>query len=456
MAIPRPPPHPIRALPKAPSSTVWGFTTLDPVDVWNFEYFRVVYVRKLSLYLRTNVWEKLILQAAPTERYILDGAVAIGALSRNLVPSRDPRQPAFMPGHTTGYSLNKYSLALKELSKRLNSQTRSPEAALLGSLIFIAFELEQGDFDAARVHLSSALAILNGTDEVLIADENMRTDMAHVLHAFSDLDLQGLAMPQPCPLGGLPTLPSIFESINEARDSLNSINGVMNCVFQKWTHSSELYPSPPLSAGLSQDISTLMRHLESWREVFGKSNITECLDSKEAACALSLLLVHEVISISALTFFSSNETAYDTLLSRFVSVTQFAEELLGTDDVERIAALESASDPQFDVAVIQPLFFVACKCRDPETRRRAVRIMARTKMGGFYDTRLQIKAACWIIDTEERDTRQDVFSDYVREEDRLHGLRLDVDAAAESCRISAWRRSADGQLSQVLHILYAS
>ncbi|KAJ4249796.1 hypothetical protein NW762_012138 [Fusarium torreyae] len=453
--IPGAPPHRIRTLPQPPSSIVWGATTLDPVDVWNFEYFRVVYVRKITLYLRSKLWEKLMLEAAPAERFILDGAVAIGALSRNLVPSKVSRRPVSMPGHPSGFSLHKYNLAMQELRKRLNSDSKSLEAALLGTLIFIPFELEQGRVDAARAHLDSALAILNGANGSLINDSQMRTDMAHVLNAFSDLDLQRLGMPQECPLAGLPALPSRFESINEARDSLNAINGVMNSVLQKWTHEgANLHPCP--LPGLLQDLSALWSHLESWRKVFDTSDLREALGGKSEACALSLLMVYEVICITTLAFPSANETAYDAHLSRFVHITQLAKELMDTGDVGRVAALESASDPQFDLAVVQPLSFVAYKCRDPGIRRMAVCMLEKTKMGGFYNTQMQVKAANWVINTEERGATHHVLSNYVREEDRLSDLRLDVDAGAESCRVSAWRRDTDGQLCEVSDVVYAN
>ncbi|KAF4980842.1 hypothetical protein FZEAL_3240 [Fusarium zealandicum] len=137
---------------QAPSSQIWGATSLDPTDVWNFEYFRVVCAKELSLFLGTDLWEKLIIQAASTERCILDGAVAAGALSKNMY---------LAPGYPNGYSLDKYNMALRVLGERLGSTPRGPEVTVLGSMIFVSVELLQGSTGGAELHLRGALAILN-------------------------------------------------------------------------------------------------------------------------------------------------------------------------------------------------------------------------------------------------------------------------------------------------------
>lgn len=67
----------------------------------------------------------------------------------------------FIPGYQVGYSLDKYGLAIEELNRRLvDISSTGWELVVLGSLVFIAIEAFQGNEDVARVHLRSALAIL--------------------------------------------------------------------------------------------------------------------------------------------------------------------------------------------------------------------------------------------------------------------------------------------------------
>ncbi|KAF4980843.1 hypothetical protein FZEAL_3241 [Fusarium zealandicum] len=120
-------------------------------------------------------------------------------------------------------------------------------------------------------------------------------------------------------------------------------------------------------------------------------------------CALILRMSYEIICISASTFFGMSETVYDAHTARFVSIIELGEKLLNEEDAGINAVLKSASDPEFDVAVVQPLFFVVCKCRDWGLRTRAIEGLTRTRTGGFYDSKLQVDAARWIIDREHTD-----------------------------------------------------
>ena len=234
--------------------------------MWYFEYFRVVCTQQLSLASRDpHVWETLILRAAFTERCILQGVLALGALSRNTVPaSVSSGKSTFLPGYQVGYSLNKYSLAIEELNRRLvDISTANWELAVLGSLIFIAIEALQGHEDVARMHLRSALAILQssqGTTGCLTSKS--RKDIDSALRSFSRLDLLSLRPVDHENLVPvrLPILPLCFRNTEEARDSLNSIVGAMNSLVWKESLVASQIPTQSHSPGdpsILQDLSAL-------------------------------------------------------------------------------------------------------------------------------------------------------------------------------------------------------
>lgn len=137
--------------------------SLDATDSSHFSYFISICTKDFSLYFESPVWEGIILQAACTEPSIRHAALAIGAMSRNNYHSQSSDQ-------ALEYSMRQYNLALRALNDTIDGSTRSWELAILGSVVFIAFEVLWGVDNRVRMHLGGALAMLgslsdNGVDE---------------------------------------------------------------------------------------------------------------------------------------------------------------------------------------------------------------------------------------------------------------------------------------------------
>lgn len=57
--------------------------------------------------------------------------------------------------------MKQYNMALRALNDALDGSTRSLELAILGSIVFIAFEVLWGEDTRVKVHMDGAFSILN-------------------------------------------------------------------------------------------------------------------------------------------------------------------------------------------------------------------------------------------------------------------------------------------------------
>ncbi|KAI2629152.1 hypothetical protein GGS26DRAFT_115707 [Hypomontagnella submonticulosa] len=416
---------------------------MELVDTWHFEYFRVICTRELSSGLGTRLWESHVLPAAFTERFILHGVLALGALSRNMVPSRASGRLTSFPGYPAGYSMSKYNLAIQGLNRRLKASPHSWELAVLGSLIFTSIETLQGRDDVARMHLRGALAILANSEDAHAGNSLLKADLADGLDTISRFDTMPCRLAKPyvhIPLQ-LPSLPPRFRTINEARDSLSSITSAINSLHCKETlgvRSSPLY-TPALA--LTQDITTLSHHLESWQTLFSAFIARRTPDIETKTCVQILLIHHQVALISVSTFFYSGVSGRNTDVSRFSHIIELARDVLRSEQESRTTTTQPRPGHSLDVAIVQPLFYTACKCKDGIVRRRAIELMDKIGEEAIFSTRQLSQVARWVVAMEEQPSPvRGSPGSTIKEEDMLHDIELTFDSEAGTCSITAWRR----------------
>jgi hypothetical protein len=146
-----------------------SIVSLNASDSSHFDYFIKICTKEFSLYFESPVWESIILQAACTEPCIRHAALAIGAMSRNNYHSQSS-ELAFE------YSMKEYNLALRVLNDALDESARSWELAILGSIVFIAFEVLWGVDSKVRMHLDGALAMLGNLPDIGLDEGKYQDD----------------------------------------------------------------------------------------------------------------------------------------------------------------------------------------------------------------------------------------------------------------------------------------
>ncbi|KFA49248.1 hypothetical protein S40293_08337 [Stachybotrys chartarum IBT 40293] len=422
-------------------------------DIWHFEYFRVVFARQASLHLGSGAWETIIIRTSMTERCILDGIIAIGALSRNLVPSKVLGSSTYLPGSSADYALKKYAMSLHGLNKRLNESPSNWELAVTGGLVFHTIACLRGHNYTAEMHLRSAQAILkNPNTAVTYGTKTMRVDIGDALHALGRLhstmawEMNGPVAPLVPASSASLALPPVFSNIDEARDTLNRISGALNGLCWRENKNASRLSSTSSSGQYKAQVLQL---LEAWRILFEQSSSSIASAICHGACMNILRMQYESTYIFAYTTSKDAEMAYDRHISRFQQIVELGAQVIAAE-AQKSSKLSSKAMPSLNAAVVQPLFFVACKCRDGALRRRAVATLELIDRETMSEARGWVSIARWIMEIEEITVEgTERLCNDIGEACRLQEVDISMDGAAGRCNITGWRREIDGQWEKV-------
>jgi hypothetical protein len=415
---------------------------LSDVEKQHFEYFQVVSTEEFSNYFESELWQRIVLRAACTEPCIRHAVLAIGTLGR----TRSAPSTSGLEYHTnfgSEYSTKQYNLAIQTLNYSLNSSNRSWELAVLASIVFIAIEVLQGHDDMVRMHLRSAFAILKNSTTFQCG-----TDLAHLFSAFSRLDVQSSSFAHLHYVMSvqMPVLPSRFQSIDEARESLNAITSAMYSTFGRRSpgYLRPLYPAP--SPELTHDLSTILSLLITWHTRITTYTTHHLITDPKTIASIQILHIrHLVAYVQISTYTYHSESAYDTHFPQFTQIVDLATRVLSADEAYPVS-LHSVPCRILDIGMVQPLYFVVRKCRDGLLRRKAISIMEKVRKERVHDLRLLVRVARWIVSVEEEGWMAD---ERLPEEKRLSEVELEFDDVASMCGILAWRRLRDGSREDI-------
>ncbi|KAI1756248.1 hypothetical protein F4782DRAFT_326419 [Xylaria castorea] len=418
---------------------LWSTPPLHLVDAWYFEYFKVVCAKELSLSLGTDLWESFVLPAALTEPFIMHGILAVGALSRDRIPSRFSGRSISLTGYSASYPLRKYNQAIQELNKRLDASCRSRELALVGSLIFAVVEAYQGRDDIAQMHIHSALSILESPKSITTGEFQSPPDLYRLFHCLSSHSrvnspsfssvIHHISTPVQALQLGLG-----FETVSEARDSLNSINGAVHSIYRRRVVGAE--GSSPLHATHSAgEISGLSRQLDLWHTHFSALKARSTADVETTTCTQILLIHHHIAKLHL------SSEAEHSHTSQFSSIIKLSADILRAEERSRTTTMKPTPGHSLDIAITQPLFYTACRCKDGIIRRRAIELLEKVDGASSYDTQLLARVARWVVAMEEKASLESGHpGGFVKEEDMLYDIELDVGNELGRCDITAWRR----------------
>lgn len=425
--------------------------------------------REFAATFEIILWQRVIIQMASIEQYIRNGLIAIGALVRHRTS-----YPAHRLLYEYEYSLMQYNSAIVELNRRVDNSAYSRELAVLGAFLFAAFEIIQGHEGKAQMHIRSAFTILesfsqrgNGggiiqspsPKDTLAVGRNghlnspSTSDVLALFNAFCRLDPQATTFSVMNSLASsqIPDLPPKFAGLVQAREYLFSITNSMGAIFGKITSENKPLSHSPLSTSLLRDLSVIQDALDIWFRRF--SSLTSNIRTKDiyTTAVIQVLLIHYgVAKIQASTHFSRDEVAFDPHIYQFDQIVSLAQ-AAGEADKVRASATEIRPCFIFDIGMVQPMFYVARKCRNGGVRRLAIEMMEEIRGKKVLDVLLLAQVARWIVAVEEEELGPG--NGYIAEHKRLHDIHLDFSSHAGSCGVTAWRRKKDGNREDVTAVI---
>ncbi|KAH7393168.1 hypothetical protein BKA64DRAFT_78517 [Cadophora sp. MPI-SDFR-AT-0126] len=439
-----------------------SFTTIsDPAEARHFDFFRAVCTSSIFTHFDDNLWKGIILRAAHTEPFVLHAVLAIGALTRY-----NSHAPSY-PTSVLEYSLKKYSLASRILGQKMKSGTADWKLTVLGSLIFLAIEVLQGHEMGALLHMRSGKAILKSLsawkpDLHNPASARGRKYAAHVIADSGDSEDLVTACTRlstdEYPFLGLcgsspskPKVPLSFNSIMDARSGINTIIAATYSFYRR--HGSvtlKTLPIEPLPTKVSTELNDLQALLRSWRQAVDRFIVEQVrVDEAMSLGIKPVMIAYLVAFIRTSTYFFKDQLIYDHYLPQFREVLDLTSDVVLADHTAYIKSRGKGPCYTLDVAMAQPLFFVACRCRDSELRRKAICVMKLVGKQGIYTGRVIAKVAKWVVATEEGENP----GRFVGEEKRFHDVTFDFEIKTKVGTVCATRRSVDGRWEQVAKLL---
>jgi hypothetical protein len=223
-------------------------------------------------------------------------------------------------------------------------------------------------------------------------------------------------------------IPDTFNSLEEARESLESV----------WTCSARnilscsMYNGVPLPLTINSETATLVStRLGCWnasfeqylRTTYGKRGLekVKAIDKMAINVLRIQSLVTEVLFSASRTAQPPNETSWDVFRFEYDAITNWAAEIIYATS----GTQGERTPPTFtlDNGIIQPLFFVATKCRYRRARSRAIALLKdANRQEGLWSSVLTGRVAERVQEIEEYGLTED--QELVPDENRLENLNM--------------------------------
>lgn len=468
-------------------------TPFDCSDRRYFEHFRQKCVYDLVGLVDTDLWNYYVLQISASKPAIQYAILALSAqhkaflargLSKGDQCSSDGESCAI-------YSWTQYSKATRILQRQLTNSPNTAatlEETLIICLLFIAFEVLQGNYLAALTHLEGGLEIISSREPLAIHGEDLST--SSLAKVFKRLDIQassyvGVRNVKPfsfsnasshSSISGLPNQNiMVFNDVRDAFDSLNlhvaSIYHFMRSPTPSLSHHPQLSsksvmdlryePLLHLAAGHDSNFGGLYEEqaekldaLGNWALAFeafliklsskashhetSKAEFRKAKDSRQCAVLwISYLIILNTLS----TCLEPDESSYDKYMPGFQSIVEHAEYILlpqARDDPNSARGARFS----FEMAVIQPLYFTALKCRNHNLRHQAISLLHISGQEGVWDGKMLAVIAKHIVEHEECQRNVEALSEQalvsklpsesdneslvIPEAARVHGVTLGI------------------------------
>jgi cholestenol Delta-isomerase len=411
----------------------------DPLQRDLFASFVSCTTDATSLYFGANFWARRVLQLSLSEASILYGLCSLSALHRiSMVSSSDCDRTT---STLRRYALLQYNQAVKRTQVLLNESSDGSEEKLVKGLVtcilFVCYENFIGNYEISNMHLQNGLQII--TKEC--RKQSGFIIPKDIIQVFKRLDVQAITfgdakIPYPDTLckehiDFLSAPPTSFGCIE---DSLDVVLHLCRWMFRREAYSNTC----PVS---TEDLISANKALECWNlEMDNYLSTPYVRTDLQFQHPVALLKMYQIImTIIIVTGVQGQEILHDAYSHKYEEVLALAEGLL----LKGRASLSAASSNRFfcfDIGVIFPLFWVAIKLRQPQSRRRAVELLSSMRhQEGAWKSSSAAKVARFVIDIEEEKMSKDDC--YIPEIARVHLVNTTADVESGEIRVSCVMRS---------------
>ncbi|KAL5364929.1 hypothetical protein BJX96DRAFT_188195 [Aspergillus floccosus] len=427
------------------------FPRLSLPEGQGFAFFRQHTAYEIPGMFKSPHWEQLVLQLSHCEPCVLHAAVAVGIMHRNSKGRCPSLQDRHMFDVGSPFAVRQYIKSINCLRKRLDgpSDSQCGQIALITSLLFISFEMLQGNRPGAMIHLQKGLRILcssapafmrleaqSGTVYFDAKPHHQSTALDLLASTFARLDFDSTMfgerspvltiLPPASPMGPELGVLGSFSSTSEARHSLDFLaNAVLRFrgellqlaardletkdINGDWVFRYCTYYAHSRTVDLSSYPDLLRRQawlkfaLEKWSTAFAWLNNN--LHESSLLPAILLEIQHFYMYLIVSTCRNTYEQRCDQFNDTYAHIIDMARQLIDrTNNVQGV----SSPGPTFTLesGIIPSLYLIAMKCRIPKIRRDAISLLYSTRcQEGMWEGALIARFVDEVTRCEEKAAR---------------------------------------------------
>ncbi|KAK5174928.1 uncharacterized protein LTR77_000064 [Saxophila tyrrhenica] len=421
----------VRRQSNAIIDTALGVRT-DPIDMpWSddrheqhaLQFFVQHSAPQLAGYFDSPFWQRMVLQAGRHEPAVRHAIAAIGALHEKLLTgSINPQQTS------DRHAISALEYCNKSIKLLVNPDRGSkPNLRLLltSAVLFCCFEALQGHCEQAIIHATQGYSLLQ---QYAMDPENNRWDIGSFAVELDQLtvlmrNLQRMSkglmgkdynmIPDPEAINA--KRPTSFNSMQEARSGLELVLNQLTAFFLDMELDDNFYD---LAVANAEKHLLFGPWLAAWEKAFSEYLAREHdkLSPADRKAAMILKAHETVAEILSDVDLSLGELGWDAFTNKFAAIVNLAEAVLEdskqadksviearwkTNGALRVLRVLSngieyskqlltrllltigvfisapSATLSFSLGIVDPLYEVCARCRDPSLRRRALELLAR-------------------------------------------------------------------------------
>jgi hypothetical protein len=388
----------IRRRPNAITDTVLGLNPRSIPLPWNEEhqiqrslnFFTHHSAPQLAGYFDSPFWQQMMMHNGSQSPAVKHAIAAIGALHERLLTGPDDKDSG--NPRKCGFALEQCNQSILHLMKPIDGNQPDLKLLLTTCILFTCFEAMQGHCDQAISHANQGYALLkqHATDPRSRPCE-MRAfaaELEQLCLMMQRLQTQtkGLLGKEYHTVGedvgvGAAPKPAYFATLQDARISLETMVNHLSIFFLDLDLNDDFYDMVRASPDncLSQTA-----WLEAWEHAFSQllTRKQAELTPSERRGAMVLKAHHLVCEILSISDLSEGALGWDRFHRSFTAIVDLAESVLekGSQSIERHSRNPPGTPSTnlcFSLGILDPLYEVCARCRDPSLRRRALDLLAR-------------------------------------------------------------------------------
>lgn len=369
----------------------------DKQEQHSLQFFTYNSAPQLAGYFDSPFWQRMVLQAGRHEPAVKHAIAAIGALHEKLLTgavNADESQDI-----QTHFALEQCNKSIQHLI-RPAEEGNPPDLRLILTtcVLFTCFEALQGHCEQAIIHATQGYSLLQ---EYATNPENKRWDVGAFAVELDQLcslmrrlqtQSKGLMGKDinliPDAAGINARRPSHFTSLHEARSGLEIVMNQLTIFFMDLELDDHFYD---MAVSNAEKHLLFASWLESWEMAFSAflAQHQEDMTAQDRKAAMILKAHHLTAEIFAEIDLSLGELGWDAFDHKFTAIVDLATAVLEGSTQADTSVIEArwknagvfisaaGTTLSFSLGIVDPLYEVCARCRDPVLRRRALDLLAR-------------------------------------------------------------------------------